>query len=784
MKFRTFLANNQLLFDGGLGTQIQQLNLPLGTLPETINIEEKGDLIEIQRAYVEAGSDVITTNTFGASAYKLKETKYSVKEIVTSGITCAKESGAKYIALDIGPIGRMMKPIGDLTFDEAYDAFKEQVTFSEGADLVLIETMSDLSETRAAILAAKENTNLPIIVSMTFQEDGRTLTGLTPECFVYAVEALGVDGLGVNCSLGPKQLKPIVKRILETATVPVIVQANAGLPEIKDGISFFNVKPQEYQNVVKEYLDMGVHIIGGCCGTGPDHIREIKKHIKKKTFVKKDKKHVVCSSSKVVDFSGFTRIGERINPTGHKKLKEALRKNDLNIAIREGLSQTDAGAEVLDINVGLPDIDELDIMKRIVDDLSTMTPLPLQIDSSKSKVIEAGLRRLPGVGIINSVNGKQKSMDKLLPIAKKYGAMLVCLTLDEEGIAETAEARVKIAEKIILEAKKYGIPEERLLIDCLVLTVSAQQSQVMETIKAIEILKSKYRVNFTLGISNVSYGMPNRPLLTRTFLSLAMASGLNSAIMDPLDAHLQNTILSMNVLLNKDVGGEEYIENLVDVKDVKGRVKKRATSKKSYLLEMILKGYKEEVHLYTKELLEKYKPLEIVDNELVPTLDEVGVLFDKKEIFLPQLIRAAETIGTAFDVIKSSLESGDKTISKGKIVLATVLGDVHDIGKNLVKILLENYGYDVIDLGKDVSPELIVETVVKENIELVGLSALMTTTVISMAETIKQLKEKSPKTKVFVGGAVLTADYAKTIHADYYCKDGKASVTVATEIFK
>jgi len=423
-------------------------------------------------------------------------------------------------------------------------------------------------------------------------------------------------------------------------------------------------------------------------------------------------------------------------------------------------------------------------MKRVVDELSIITPLPLQIDSSKSKVIEAGLRRLPGVGIINSINGKQKSMDRLFPIAKKYGAMMVCLTLDEEGIPETAEARVLIAEKMINEAKKYGIAEERLIIDCLVLTVSAQQSQVMETIKAIQMIKSKYNVQFTLGISNVSYGMPNRPLLTRTFLSLAMEAGLNSAIMDPLDHHLQNTILSMNVLLNHDIGGEEYIENLVDVKDTKRQAVKKDKTEKSYLLEMILKGYKEEVLEYTKEQLIEHKPLEVVNNQLVPTLDQVGILFDKKEIFLPQLIRAAETIGVAFDVIKSSLESGDKTITKGRIVMATVLGDVHDIGKNLVKILLENYGYDVIDLGKDVSPEVIVETVLKEDIKLVGLSALMTTTVKSMEETIKQLNEQSPETKVFVGGAVLTADYAKTIQADYYCKDAKASVNVAQELFK
>lgn len=784
MDFKSYLNNNQVLLDGALGTQIQLLDLPLGTLPETINIHRPDDLLKIHKAYVEAGSDVITANTFGASPYKLKATGLSVEEVVTSAIRIARASGPKYVAFDLGPVGKMMKPIGDLTFEEAYDAFKEQLKYSDGADLVLIETMSDLNEARAAVLAVKETTSLPVIVSMTFQEDGRTLTGLSPESFVYTMQALDVDGLGVNCSLGPDQLKPIVKRILDASSVPVIVQANAGLPIVRNGISYFDVEPEPYKVYGKEYLELGVHIIGGCCGTGPDHMKALRPYVRPKVFERKKEKYVVCSGSKVIDLKGFTRIGERINPTGHKKLKEALRKNDIGLAIREGISQSDAGAEILDVNVGLPDIDEVDIMERVIDELSTVTDLPLQIDSSKSKVIEAGLRRLPGVGIINSVNGKQKSMDKLFPIAKKYGSMLVCLTLDENGIPETAEERVLIAEKIINEAKTYGIAEERLLIDCLVLTVSAQQNQVLETIKAIDILKSRYKVSFTLGISNVSYGMPDRPLLTRTFLSLAMASGLNSAILDPLDNHLQNTILANNVLLNVDEGGQSYIDDLRAVKSSdSGQVKKTVTEK-SDLLEMILKGYKEDVLKFTQDILLVEKPLDVVNKHLVPTLDQVGHLFDKKEIFLPQLIRAAETIGVSFDVIKASLDSDGQSISKGKIVMATVQGDVHDIGKNLVKILLENYGYEIIDLGKDVPAQVIVDRVVEDNIKLVGLSALMTTTVISMAETIKQLNEKSPQTKVFVGGAVLTEEYAKSIKANYYCKDAKASVTVAQGIFK
>ncbi len=781
MNFKSFINTHQVLFDGAMGTQIQLLGLPLGTVPETITMERPDDLLRIHKAYVDAGSDVISTNTFGASAYKLKETPYSVEEIVKQGIKVAKASGAKYVALDLGPVGRMMKPIGNLTFEEAYEAFSEQLSYARGADLVLIETMSDLNEVRAAVLAVKEQTDLPVIVSMTFQEDGRTLTGVTPECYVNAVEALGVDGLGVNCSLGPEQLLPIIKKILNVATVPVIVQANAGLPQVIGGKTSFSVTAPDYRPFVQEFLKLGVRLVGGCCGTGPEHISEIRPIILKKNFEKKEKNYAVSSTSMYETFDGFIKIGERINPTGHKRLKAALKSGDLTLAIREGIEQTSAGAHILDVNVGLPDIDELDVMKRVVDELASVSELPLQIDSSKSKVIEAGLRRFPGVGIINSVNGKQKSMDKIFPIAKKYGAMVICLTLDEDGIPTTYEARVKIAEKMILEAKKYGISEERLIIDCLVLTVSAQQSQVMSTIEAIRTLTSKYKVKTTLGISNVSYGMPNRPLLTRTFLSLAMQAGLSSAILDPLDNQLYNTILSMNILLNKDVGGEDYIENIKEITSQK--VSKSTSVEKSDLLEMIMKGYREETLEYTKGQLELLSPIEVVNDKLIPTLDEVGILFDKKKIFLPQLIRAAETIGVAFEEIKSRLNSNNQ-ISKGKVVMATVYGDVHDIGKNLVKILLENYGYEIIDLGKDVPPETVVESVIKHDIKLVGLSALMTTTVESMEKTIKLIRAKCPDTKVFVGGAVLTEEYSKKIDADFYCKDAKASVEVAQKILR
>lgn len=783
MKFKSYLENNIVFFDGAMGTQIQRLGLPLGVSPESYNIHNKSDLIKIHKSYLTAGSNVISTNTFGASSYKLKEDNLEVKEVIEAAINIAKDAVSEinpdaYIALDLGPVGRMMKPIGDMNFNEAYDYYKEQIQFSNGADLILIETLSDLSEARAAVIAAKENSDLPVIVSMTFQEDGRTLTGTTPEIFVYTMQGLGVDALGVNCSLGPHELLPIVKKITDIASVPVIVQANAGLPKVIDEETIFEIKEDIYSNYVDKFLDVGVTIIGGCCGTGPEHIKALNKKLDKKIkTTKKLPKSIVCSSTQLVDFDdGFKIIGERINPTGNKKLKENLREGNINIAVKEALNQEKA--DILDVNVGLPDIDEKQVMETLLNELISVVDIPLQIDSSKSKVLEAGLRIYPGIGIINSLNGKQKSMDRIFPIAKKYGAMIICLTLDENGIPSSAKERVDIAEKIINEAKKYDIPEERLIIDCLVLTVSAQQSEVMETIKAIQIIKSNHNVKTTLGVSNVSYGMPNRKLLTRTFVTLALASGLDSAIMDPLDKELLNTIYATNVLMNKDVSGEKYINEITEVEASEKVVAKND------LLHLVLRGYKEEVGIFTKNLLNSKSPLDIVNDDLIKTLDEVGKRYEAKELFLPQLIRAAETIGVAFEVIKSEISKSEGNISKGKIVMATVKGDVHDIGKNLVKILIENYGYDVIDLGKDVDEEIILETVLKNDIKLVGLSALMTTTVLSMERTIKLLNEKSPNTKIFVGGAVLTEDYAKKINADYYCSDAKASVEVAQSIFK
>lgn len=788
MNFREYLDKQVVLFDGAMGTQIQNLGLPLGVCPESFNINNRDELCKIHKSYIKAGSKVISANTFGASRYKLNSENLNVREVIESAISIAQEARNEfeeevYIALDLGPIGRMMKPIGDLSFDEAYEYYKEQIICSDGADLILIETISDLNEGRAAVLAAKENSDLPIIISMTFQDDSRSLTGVSPEVFVHTMEGLGVDALGVNCSLGPEELLPIIKLITDISSIPVIVQANAGLPKIVDEITVFDVSKNDFSNYVEKFIELGVRIVGGCCGTGPEHIECIKKNksiMNKEIKIKgKKNKSIVCSSTTMVNFdSGFKIIGERINPTGNKKLKNSLKEGNLDIAIKEAIDQSNLSS-ILDVNIGIPDINEVKVMNELIDELVGIIDIPLQIDSSKVKVLESGLRRYPGIGIINSLNGKQKSMDKIFPIAKKYGAMIVCLTLDENGIPSSSVKRVEIAEKIIKEAKKYNISEEKLIIDCLVLTVSAQQSEVIETIDAIRIIKSKYNVKTTLGISNVSYGMPNRKLLTRTFMSLAIAAGLDSAIMDPLDKNLVDTILATNVLINSDIGGEKYIEEISNIV-----ISENLVDSDEDFFSLVLKGDKEKVKNRTIELLKNKSALEIVDNILIPTLDEVGKRYENKSIFLPQLIRGAETIGVAFDIIKVNISKTKENISKGKIIMATVKGDVHDIGKNLVKILLENYGYDIIDLGKDVSKESILSSVKKNNIKLVGLSALMTTTVISMEETIKLLKAEIPGVKIFVGGAVLTEVYAKKINADYYCRDGKDSVNVAKVVFE
>jgi len=779
-----------LLFDGGMGTMLQAYGLKGGELPESCNTKNPDMIRKIHKDYIAAGADIITTNTFGANRYKLKDSGLSCDEVVRNAVKIAREAaGDKFVAHDIGPIGQLMEPYGTLSYEEAYDAFKEQVEASEGAgaDLILIETMSDIYEAKAAILAAKENSHLPVICTMTFQADGRTLTGTDPITMVNIISHLGVDALGINCSLGPGEIMPLLKEILKYSPIPVIVQPNAGLPALIDGKTCYGVSPMQFGQYIADMAKMGAVIFGGCCGTTPEHIKEVKKAIAGLKPVKREVKKLTAVSSAaatVILGEGPKIIGERINPTGKKRLKEALRNSDMDYLLREAVAQRDAGAHILDVNVGLPEIDEKAMMVRAVSELQSIVNLPLQIDSVRPDVIEAAARVCNGRPIINSVNGEEKVMEAIFPIVKKYGCLVVALTLDENGISEKAEDRLMIAEKIVRKAGEYGIDREDIVVDCLVLTASAQQKEVQETIKAVALVKEKLGLKTTLGVSNVSFGLPDRELLNRTFLAMALTSGLDAPIMNPMAEAMINTIKAYNVLWNIDKESGEYIRSCSGGND-KPSVKEKEESRD--LKKVITDGMKEEAAPIVRQLLAEIDGMEIVDSYLIPALDIVGQKYESGEIFLPQLIQAAETVKRAFEAIKDNMmknEGGDLEVNKGKIVIATVKGDIHDIGKNIVKILLENYGFQVYDLGKDVQIEKIVEKVKEEKAALVGLSALMTTTVKSMEDTIKALREHCPGIMVMVGGAVLNEDYAKMIGADFYGKDAREAVKITRKFYK
>lgn len=772
------LYNGFLIFDGAMGTSLQKYGLAAGELPELLNFSNPDMIEKIHREYVEAGADVVTTNTFGANRHKLSG-KADVESVISEAVKIAKKSGAKYVALDLGPTGQVLEPIGTLTFEEAYDLYAEQVVAGKnaGADLVIIETMSDLLETKAAVLAVKENCDLPLFVTMTFSEDSRTFMGTSPENMAITLSSLGVSALGVNCSLGPKELLGTVERICKFSTVPVIVQPNAGLPKVIDGKTVFEVTPDEYKDAISKMIDMGVQVIGGCCGTTPDHIKAVKELTLTKKFVKREIAPVSAVTSgqrEVILTSGTAIIGERINPTGKPRLKEALRNLDFDYIVSEAVNQQNAGADILDVNTGLPEINEPEVLKAVVKKLQSITPLPLQIDSSNAKAVEDAVRVYCGKPIINSVNGKKESMDEILPIVKKYGASVVALTLDESGIPETAEGRFKIAKKIVAEAEKYGIPKTDIFVDCLVLTASTNQSQVMETLKAIKLVKQELGVKTVLGVSNVSFGLPSREVLNSAYLAAAFGAGLDMPILNPLSKEYQKIVSAFKVLNNEDKGAEKYIAEYSDkpqetVSDAQGMDIKS----------IIINGLKGSAEDAVKELLKTKTPLEIINEEFIPALDIVGGKFEKGEMFLPQLMASAEAVKVGFELLKG--EATDT--SKGTIVVATVKGDIHDIGKNIVKMLLNNYGYNVIDLGKDVAPEVIVDAAKKYNAPLVGLSALMTTTVKGMEDTIKLLKEENVPCKVMVGGAVLTEEYAKMVGADFYAKDALGAVKIANEIF-
>ncbi|WP_461206606.1 homocysteine S-methyltransferase family protein [Clostridium sp. DL1XJH146] len=790
MEIRKKLGKEFIFFDGAMGTMLQKRGLKRGEIPETYNIEHPEIIKDIHHQYIQAGANILTINTFGANELKLKETGYSVEEIIYSATSLAKEAKGDAdasIALDLGPIGQLMEPMGTLPFERAYDIYKRQVLagVKAGCDLIIIETISDLYEAKAAILAAKENSHLPVFCTMTFDESLRTLSGSNPVTMVNVLESLGVDALGINCSLGPKEMMPVVDEILKYSSIPVMVQPNAGLPKIVDNATVYDVTPTEFSSFMKEIAKKGVSILGGCCGTDETFIKELVSQISIVPFVKNSvKKYTTVSSSTKTVFIGDTIcvVGERINPTGKKKFKEALKNNDMDYILGEAISQMEAGADILDVNVGLPEINEEKVMVKAIKEIQSIINLPLQIDSSSVKVIESAVRVYNGKPLINSVNGKEKIMEEIFPIVKKYGACVIGLTLDEKGIPGSAHERFAVAKKIIDKAAEYGIPKENVLIDCLVLTASAQQKEVLETVKAVEMVKEQLGVKTLLGVSNVSFGLPNRDLLNTTFLSMALANGLDVPILNPLSKGMMDTIMAYKVLANEDKDSKNFI-SFSSNKEYKSEIK--AQSSDIDLKEIVIKGLKEKAIQATKELLEKAPPLEIVDKYLISALDIVGDKYEKGEIFLPQLIQSAETVKNSFSVIKDKLiENNETKISKGKIILATVQGDIHDIGKNIVKILLENYGYDVIDLGKDVPIDNVVNYAKTHDIKFVGLSALMTTTVVSMQQTIKALRDNGLECKVVVGGAVLNEEYADMIGADYYAKDAREAVTIAKEIFK
>lgn len=784
MNFKEKFGNEILFFDGAMGTMLQKNGLKTGELPEKMNITHPEVLLKIHKEYLEAGCNIITTNTFGANSLKFDNTE----EIITSAVSLAKKSIKDierdcYVALDVGPLGKLLKPCGDLEFETAYELFKEQVIAGEkaGADLILIETMGDLYEIKAAVLAAKENTELPVLVSMIFDEKGMLLTGADIKTAVITLEGLGVDGIGMNCGLGPDQMLELLKEMKKYSSIPMFIQPNAGLPVSVNGVTTYNVTPEEFAQKQLEIVKNGACVLGGCCGTTPDHIKamiESCKNEKVEKIVKKAFTAVTSYSRTVIFDDRPVIIGERINPTGKKMLKEALRNRDMDYIYREGVAQADAGAHILDVNVGLPEIDEPEMMKNAVTGLQSILDTPLQIDTSDLIAMEKALRIYNGKAMVNSVNGKEETMSAIFPLVKKYGGVVVCLTLDENGIPETADGRMAIAEKIIKNAENYGISKKDLVFDPLCMTVSTNKDNAKITLECIERLTNDLGVKTVLGVSNVSFGLPNRELLNSTFFTLAMQKGLSAGIINPKSDAMMNAYYSYCALAGLDNNFEVYILNNTET------LKDEKTESTVDLKTAVIKGLKAQARAETeKELLTK-SPLEIIDNILIPALNIVGNAFENNTVFLPGLLMSAETAGISFEIIKKHMaKNGSESTKKGKIIIATVKGDIHDIGKNIVKVLLENYGYDVIDLGKDITPQQIVDATKRENARLVGLSALMTTTVPAMEETIRLLREQTNGVSVMVGGAVLTEEYAKMIGADYYGKDAMSAVRFAEKFF-
>lgn len=820
MMIREELGKKLLFFDGGMGTLLQAKGLKPGELPETWNVNHAEEVIGIHQAYIEAGSDIILTNTFGANALKFHDESHPLEEIVHAAVKNVREaacrSGVKrkvYTALDVGPSGKLLKPMGDLGFEEAYEAFSQVMAYGEqaGVDLIHIETMSDTYELKAAVLAAKENTKLPVFATAIFDERKKLLTGADVPAVVSLLEGLRVDALGINCGLGPEQMRPVLEELLTYASIPVIVKPNAGLPKQRGNETFYDVQPEEFARTMRGIVEKGAAVIGGCCGTTPEHIRHMTdacreipvKPVEKKSFT------MVSSYGQAVIFGEDSKIiGERINPTGKKKFRQALKDHDLDYILKEGILQEENGAHILDVNVGLPDIDEKAMMVEAVTGLQSVTSLPLQIDTVDIHAMEAALRIYNGKPMVNSVSGKQESMDAVFPLIAKYGGTVIGLTLDESGIPNTADGRVQVAEKIIQEAGKYGIEKKDIVIDVLAMTISSEPQGAVVALEALRRVRMNLGVHTVLGVSNISFGLPCRPILNSNFYTMAMYNGLSAGIVNPSSEEMMEAYHACHALMGLDENCSTYVEKYAacgpgnSERSVSGsgsaggntsgtgstvgnaaasgggNSNGYGSSSADMDLKMVIeKGLKEEAHNITETLVLEQDPLEIINTHLIPALDHVGKGFEKGAVFLPQLLMSAEAAKAAFAVLKERIaESGEQAEKKEKVVLATVKGDIHDIGKNIVKVLLENYSFEVVDLGKDVPPETILETVKAQDIRLVGLSALMTTTVASMEETIRLLKKEAPECKVMVGGAVLNQEYADMIGADFYGKDAMQSV--------
>lgn len=775
-----------LIVDGAMGTKIHQSGVTLPTVLEDLNITHPDVITSIHKQYKDAGADIITTNSFGINSFKLSETAYSIEEHVKAAINCVKKVNPLYTAFDIGPSGKMMKPIGSITFDEMVDNYKELAIHAEkyGADFIFLETFNDIYELKSAIIAIKENTSLPIFCTVTFDESMRTLSGTDPRTFITSIAPLGVDALGVNCSLGPIELSEIVQELTTYSPVPVIVQPNRGLPKIDDlGNTYYDLDIKTYMEYMTRFNQSGVTILGGCCGTDESFIKALSDTFKNKEnkTVYKQLGTTVSSYAKTVDFDEkIIVIGERINPTGRKLLRNAIKENSYDLVLKEAVKQVDAGADILDVNMGVPGINEVEAMKYAIESIQSILSTPLQIDSTDPKVIETACRYYNGRPIINSVNGEQKSLDAILPIVKKYGCLVLGLTLDEDGLPKTKEKRIEIAQKIVKEAKKHGINESQILFDALTLTVSAEQSQVFETLGAMKYIKEEMKHHTVLGVSNISFGLPNRKLINKTFINMALTYGLSAPIMNPMHTDVMEMIDAFRVLKGEDLNAINYIKSINTSKKEEVVIYTEDKDLKYY----ITNGLKKYALQETMRMLGGMKASDIIDDIIIPILFEVGERFEKKEIYLPELIQAAETSSYCLEHLKKEMKKDQTTITyKGKLILATVKGDIHDIGKNITKTLLENNGYDIYDLGRDVGYEKIVDTMTENNISVVGLSALMTTTVKNMEEIIREIRSHfSHKITIIVGGAVLTEEYAKNIDADYYAKDAQSAVKICNEI--